>query len=187
MTTDTDFLRAGPSDVEAAADTLASAFADYAWTRWTVDHDGHRDRLRAVQALCLGKVSLPHGLVLVSADAEAVIALNPPDIAERVDSSVWDEVAGLSGERWTNAVNAVLPEPSSPHSWELATVGVRPARQGQGLGGRIVEAALSELGAIPVHLRTSEECNVAFYRRHGFDVFATTETGGPVVWSMQRS
>ncbi len=34
-------------DVPAAAEALADAFADYPWTRWTVDADGHRRADRA--------------------------------------------------------------------------------------------------------------------------------------------
>ncbi|WP_051516014.1 hypothetical protein [Candidatus Blastococcus massiliensis] len=54
---------AGPEDVPAAAAVLAEAFADYAWTRWTVDAADHEQRLLALRRLFLEEVALPFGRV----------------------------------------------------------------------------------------------------------------------------
>jgi hypothetical protein len=52
---------ATPDDVPDAADVLADAFADYPWTRWTVDADDHGERLRPLHHLYLSAVALPFG------------------------------------------------------------------------------------------------------------------------------
>jgi len=52
----------------------------------------------------------------------------------------------------------------------LAVLGVAPERQGQGIGGRLLRAAIaeSERQGLPLYLETETERNVAFYAHHGF-------------------
>lgn len=52
----------------------------------------------------------------------------------------------------------------------LLILGVAPAWQGQGLGSRLLRAAIaqSEQEGLPLYLETETERNVAFYARHGF-------------------
>jgi predicted GNAT family N-acyltransferase len=69
----------------------------------------------------------------------------------------------------------VLPRPyplrpDEPHTWQLRGMATAPARQGQGIGGQLVAAALAEVRARAGRLiwcdaRTTA---VAFYRQHGF-------------------
>jgi GNAT superfamily N-acetyltransferase len=79
--------------------------------------------------------------------------------------------------------------PKEPH-WYLAVTGVEPARQGEGLGGKLLAAVLDRLDAtgVPAYLETSTAANVAWYRHHGFEVQheVTPAAAGPPVWTMWR-
>jgi ribosomal protein S18 acetylase RimI-like enzyme len=79
--------------------------------------------------------------------------------------------------------------PKVPH-WYLAVIGVEPARQGEGLGGKLLSAVLDRLDetGVPAYLETSTEGNVAWYRHHGFEVQHEVRPvpDGPPVWTMWR-
>jgi ribosomal protein S18 acetylase RimI-like enzyme len=78
---------------------------------------------------------------------------------------------------------------SGPH-WYLMFIGVVPAARGRGLGSALIEPMLARADAegIPVYLDSTNERNLSFYRRHGFDVTASGRVGtdGPMVWAMLR-
>lgn len=171
---------------------MACAFADYAWTNWTVAADGRHERIQRVQGIYFREIALPHGVVIVNDEVTAVLALTGPEAMEKVDGAVWGEIVEASGASDAAGYDLeLLPAPVAG-SWGLATVGVHPSAQGQGLGAGIIEAALEHLDAkygatVPVHLETSDPRNVALYERLGFAVHAVTaESPAPTVWSMQR-
>src|SRR5690606_19676092 len=58
-----------------------------------------------------------------------------------------------------------------PH-WFLAAVGVEPARQGQGIGSRLLRPMLARADSqgLPCWLDTHQEQNVRLYERLGFQV-----------------
>jgi len=74
--------------------------------------------------------------------------------------------------------------------WELWVLGIRPERQGQGLGGQLLEPILNRADdeRFPCYLLTESERNVAFYRKHGFDVAHEGDVPGhPLrLWMMIR-
>lgn len=76
-----------------------------------------------------------------------------------------------------------------PH-WYLLILGIDPPMQGRGIGGSLLQPTLSRADedGLPCYLETAKERNLAFYRRHGFDVAEeqTIDGGGPTVWSMIR-
>ena len=179
-------------DIPGAAETLSLAFADYAWTNWTVAPDRHVDRICDVQRLCLEHIALPHGRVYVSDDVAAVIALVGPEAYERVPGDVWARIQSATGDAPAHGNEVSLPSSPIPGSWELATVGVRPGRQNNGVGTALILHALEALdtatgGRTPVHLETSDIRNVDLYARIGFTIHAETRpVDGLTVWSMQR-
>jgi ribosomal protein S18 acetylase RimI-like enzyme len=69
-------------------------------------------------------------------------------------------------------------------------IGVEPARQGKGVGGKLLSAVLGRLDttSVPAYLETSTEANVAWYRHHGFEVQHEIRPAadGPPVWTMWR-
>jgi GNAT superfamily N-acetyltransferase len=56
--------------------------------------------------------------------------------------------------------------------WYLWGLGVRPSRQGLGIGGRLIQPvlALADIDRLPCYLETMNEKNVPFYEKHGFRV-----------------
>ena len=76
-----------------------------------------------------------------------------------------------------------------PH-WYLAVLGVDPPRQGQGVGGSIIQPVLrrADMEGLPCYLETGKEIDVRFYRKHGFEVIVEDHSplGGPRFWTMMR-
>jgi GNAT superfamily N-acetyltransferase len=79
--------------------------------------------------------------------------------------------------------------PKEPH-WYLAVIGIEPDRQGEGLGGELLNVVLDRLDTTGVagYLETSTVGNVAWYRRHGFDTQHQIRpaAAGPPIWTMWR-
>lgn len=86
---------------------------------------------------------------------------------------------------------ATLHRQAAPaEHYYLMVLGVDPPRQGQGIGGALIQPVLRRADAekLPCYLETGKEINVRFYRRHGFEVVAEGDTpgGGPPYWTMLR-
>ncbi|MCL7459820.1 GNAT family N-acetyltransferase [Micromonospora echinofusca] len=191
--------RIGPESTAEAADVLADAFDGYPWTAWTVAAERHRERLAAMFAGTVAAVGLPYGDVWAAVDPAgrlaAVAVWLPPN--RPVPDEVWAAVAArnaeLAGDRQP-ALRAADEACAALRSAEpaslLATVGVRRADQGRGLGARVLAPGLAEAdrAGLPAVLETSSEPNVRFYRRLGFAVTgqARVPDGGPDVWAMRR-
>lgn len=78
--------------------------------------------------------------------------------------------------------------PQEPH-WYLPMIGVRPDRQGRGLGSAMLRPVLARCDAedIPAYLEATTERNRALYARHGFQLIATIEVAGcPPLYAMLR-
>lgn len=74
--------------------------------------------------------------------------------------------------------------------WHLFVLGVDPSAQGRGLGGRVIAPVLAEADRAgqPCYLETLVERNLAFYRRHGFEVASHHQPSGlPPFWTMWRA
>ncbi|MFE0102873.1 GNAT family N-acetyltransferase [Streptomyces sp. NPDC059009] len=181
-------------DAAGAVRTLARAFADYAFTRHVVAADRHAERVERFQELFLTRIGLVYGRVWVTDDARAVAVWTTPEqdptpgFAEV--GPLIDELAGDRAAAFASAEHALGPHRPTEPVWFLATVGVDPAVQGQGLGGRILVPGLEEAdrAGYPVFLETSSERNVHFYARLGFAVTADVDLpdGGPRTWCMRR-
>ena len=79
----------------------------------------------------------------------------------------------------------LVPEPH----WYLMMLGVDPPHQGRGVGGSMIRPTLARADAegVRCYLETAKERNLAFYRRHGFEVAAEDDIpDGPHVWMMTR-
>ena len=72
----------------------------------------------------------------------------------------------------------------------LQVIGVAPAHQGQGVGGRLLRALIeqSEQAGLALYLETETECNVRMYEHFGFRV--VKEIVLPIIelpmWEMTR-
>lgn len=191
---------AAPGDLDAAADALSAAFADYPWTRYVIPEDGYAERLHTLQHLYL-RHALRHGIVAVTDPAGGVIALLPPDAPEP-DAGTIRQIIALHGDRIGrvgddgSAPPADDPGSGRPAAWRLETLGVHPDRQGGGLGGALVRFALdaaARRGAHEIELETSDPRNVRLYERFGFATVAHPASAGsersdvPPVWRMRTA
>jgi len=78
-----------------------------------------------------------------------------------------------------------------PDHWYLLLLGVDPPRQGQGVGGSLIEPILRRADAEgrACYLETMKPRNVTFYQKHGFAVVVEGDTsdGGLHFWTMRRN
>jgi GNAT superfamily N-acetyltransferase len=190
--------RADRSDVDVVSQVLADAFADYPWTRWTVDGEAHGERVQGLQRLAMESLVLPYGEAWVAVDeagdvvGAALWMLPNGSVPASVFTEMGAEVARLEGSRHAASIAAealVSPlRPVVPHYY-LGAVGTRRDRQRRGYGASVIAPVLDRARAerAPVFLETSEMTNVEFYRRLGFVTVAELDIpgGGPHVWAMQ--
>jgi hypothetical protein len=143
--------RAGPDDLRPASEVLGEAFADYPWTRWTVDPDDHQARITRLQLLALENLGMAFGEVWLSSDDSTVQSVAVwMDSAVPVPSSVHlamdAVVAQLEGSRHDASLAAAREiegwRPIQRH-FTLAVLGTAPARQREGLGGRTLVPGLA--------------------------------------------
>lgn len=184
-------------DLDRAADVLGDAFADYPWTRWTVDASDHLRRIIALQRIALEHFALPFGAVSVTAvggEIHSVAAWSDSAASVgNVHDSVPAQVAELEGSRHGASKAADVQveslRPQKRHLY-LGTVGTSRTMQGRGLATQTLGPLLyaSDRDAVEVWLETSSESNVNFYRQLGFDVecHLVINGGGPSVWVMSR-
>jgi len=190
--------RAGPADVDPAAQALGEAFADYPWTRWTVDPNDHQSRVTELQRLSLRSLGLPFGQVWVGLVDGVVRCVatwmdSAVPVPRRVEADNEFVSEALEGSRheWAVAASAQIQgwRPPARHFY-LAAIGTTPSMQGRGLGKMVLAPMLraADEGQLPAFLETSSETNVAFYSALGFEVVDHRQIGGggPDVWAMLR-
>ena len=189
---------ADASDLDRAAEVLGDAFADYPWTRWTVDRSEHQRRIIALQRIALEHFALPFGAISVSTVAGEIRSVaawsdSAAVSAGNVDVAIQTQVAELEGSRHDASKVADRQverlRPQKRHLY-LGTVGTTRTMQGCGLATKTLAPLIqaSDDAALDVWLETSSESNVSFYRRLGFEVegHLTIQGGGPDVWVMAR-
>ena len=89
----------------------------------------------------------------------------------------------------TNHLEHLHKRDVPPEHWYLFVLGVEPERQGQGVGGRLIQPVLerADRDGLPCYLETAKERNVTFYGKHGFEVVAEGHVGdSPPYWTMKR-
>ncbi len=138
---------------------------------------------------------LPHGTVYVTPEVTAAAVWAPP--GHRQDQ--WRELRAvprmaaifgmrsLDGLRFQNAIRRAHPQ--EPH-WYLAILGTDPVHQGKGHGSAVLAPVLARCDdeGVGAYLESSKEANLAYYRRHGFEVQREMlpVAGGPPIWLMWR-
>lgn len=192
-------VRRGESaDLALAAGVLGRAFADYPWTRWTVDSDDHLRRVTELQGLALESLGLPYGQVWVAVDSGAIGSVavwmdSRVVVPEGVRAASRARVRGLEGDRHDASLAAEKElagwRPVEAHYY-LAVVGTDPSMQRRGLAAAVLRPVLEaadDEGTL-AYLETSSESNVALYSRLGFTASAHCRIagGGPNVWAMTR-
>jgi ribosomal protein S18 acetylase RimI-like enzyme len=87
-------------------------------------------------------------------------------------------------------LNAVVAQHLHDEHWYLALLAADPSAQGRGVGTALLTPMLerADSAGLPVYLETQKEANLAYYRRHGFEVGPIVQVpGSPPVWTMTRA
>jgi GNAT superfamily N-acetyltransferase len=183
-------------DMRAAVATLARAFIADPVTSFIIPKEARRaEHLRRLFGVFCS-VQLRNGEVLGADGTAAVALLAPPcrwkvptaDIARNAHHIV--RIFGTKTVRQLGLLTALEKHhPTAPH-WYLEFLASDPARRGQGLASALIGTMLQRCDdeGLPAYLENSNDANLAFCRRHGFEVTGTFEIphGGPRMWFMWR-
>ena len=188
---------ASREDVPAISASLALAFEDDPVMAYLLP-GGNRPRLAKMQRWFTGALRiqhLPHGLVFTDDQRRSAALWDPPGhwrmtVGQILRAGPW--VFPAFAQNIPKALRALsLVErrhPTQPHYY-LAVLGTAPAHQGRGLASLTLAPVLErcDRDGMPAYLESSKESNIAFYRRHGFEVTGEIELPkGPCVWPMWR-
>ena len=193
----TDVQPITPADIPTAARTLARAFAEDPVMSWLTGNRPARfarvaqgffaEEARRMSALGGG---------WITADGNGAALWSPPgtwnigllDTLRLLPSS-----ARLYGTRLPRAGRALASmeekHPREPH-WYLSILGTDPSSQGKGLGSALLAPVLArcDRDGLPAYLESSNERNVPFYERNGFEVTGTHDfPDGPRLHEMWRT
>jgi ribosomal protein S18 acetylase RimI-like enzyme len=187
-----------PDQQPAAAQTLAEAFTTDPLMEILAPDPARRAKLGAPMMNVLLAYGMRYGHVWANDDASAVaIWLHPESgpmkMTRMLRAGFWRApfILGLGGMgRMSTAMSATEEfhkQVEGPH-WYLMTVGTQSARQGQGLGSKLVEMGTSRADAagVPCYLETGTDSNIAFYRKRGFEIIGQTECYGYTLTGMVR-
>lgn len=190
-------VRLGGGHADAATETLSAAFSEDPAMCWIFpDAKVRRKRMRKLIRWMFHD-HLRHGMVLGTPDCAVVTLWRPPgSVHEHAPLSPPALVtfvgmlgmAVMRAERADRMIGKHLPK--GERQFYLRMAGVRPDRQGQGLGGLAIRAGLAEADAagLPAVLETATQSNVGLYRSLGFDLIDTwpVARAGPTFWTMAR-
>ena len=180
------------SEQDAVISALALAFTSDPCARYAfASPDTYLSAFRPFAA-ALGGGAFAAGAAYLAGDgAAAALWLPPgvesdgPGIGAVIEKYVPPEKQEVLGE----VVEGMGKyHPHEPH-WYLATLGVDPVRQGQGLGSALLKAALKRCDAegVIAYLESSNPKNVPLYERHGFEVMGLIQPGDfPPLYPMLR-
>lgn len=181
-----------PEDKARLLQTIVLGFSADPMARWaSPDAAVYLDR-RAEFFDAFGGAAFDHGTAFVADDGAAVATWLPPGVesdGERL-SAILAEQTPESRMAEMDALFAKMAELHlrEPH-WYLPLIAADPARQGQGLGTALMEAAIARIDADgrPAYLESSNPRNIPLYERFGFERIGEIKTEtSPVLTPMVR-
>ena len=187
---------AGSTEVAAVVETLAQAFQTDPALSWILPDDAHRARALRGLFRVLVPADMRAGVALRSDSDEAAALWRAPGQAHSGTLEFLRTVVplvatfGLALPRGLKVQAGIDAHRPSGRFWYLHYVGVRPAHQGKGHGGRIIRAqtAIADAEGLSCWLETATPENVPLYERLGFvtQVEWDVPGGGPHFWGMMR-
>ncbi len=189
---------AGAGDRESALDALARAFFDDPVAIWSTPPDRHRPAVLRRFFGAQFDVRVGEETVYVDAEGGGAAIWALPGRWRASPRQQLGSIAAFAHPRhWRRAPRVARGlvamehvHSQMPEHFYLATLGVSPDRQGEGVGSRLLAPVLSicDSEGIPAYLESSKYSNIAFYARHGFRVVDELHLpgGGPVFFRMWR-
>ena len=165
-------------DVPAVAESLVRAFYDDPVLSYLFPDERTRARaMRRFFAFQLRRTYLRRGMVYTTEECRSAALWMPPREGAPPARDVLSQlpVLFILGRRAGAALRLVqlleARHPRVPHYY-LGGLGTDPSWQGHGLGSAVLGPVLAvcDLEGLPAYLESSKESNIAFYRRHGFEV-----------------
>lgn len=194
----TDVRPATVGDVDALAGVLARAFYDDPLSCFLFPGAKRRQAgLRQFFEIQLRRLYLGDGEVWTTADQAGAAVWAPPSKPRPTWRDLWHLAPIVPrllplGRALPDAARLIgeveRRRPRQTH-WYLATLGIDPDHQRQGVGSALIGAVLARCDekGLPAYLETSKEQNLAFYGRHRFEeVGDYVVRNGPRVWFMWR-
>lgn len=193
-----------PRKIAEASRSLAAAFFDDPTSRFLLPREQSRDRwLQLIHEASLRHVlSEGHVQAIDGDEVSGVIGLVPPGRYPLPTTRFLRHIVPIilqlptGGFPLGRAVRALQAQAMIDRlhikeaHWYVAVLGVLPERQGEGLGRALLDPALAraDRDRLPTYLETSNERNLTFYGRFGFEVMQEVSIpgGGPPVWTMLR-
>lgn len=181
-----------PEDKARLLQTIVLGFSADPMARWaSPDAAVYLDR-RTEFFDAFGGAAFDHGTAFVADDGAAVATWLPPGVdadGERL-SAIMAEQTPQSRMAEMDALFAKMEDYhlSEPH-WYLPLIAADPARQGQGLGTALMEAAIARIDADgrPAYLESSNPRNIPLYERFGFESIGEIKTEtSPLLTPMVR-
>jgi len=183
-------------DTGPIAASLARAFFDDPVMEYLVPEEATRlGRVADFFEVAFAVQHMPHGACYTDTDRAGAAMWDPPGhwrmgVGEILRGSV--KLVGCFRSRVPRALRVLSAiERRHPHNdhWYLAVLGTDPVHQGKGIGSSLLAPVLEgcDRDGVGAYLESSKRSNIAFYRRHGFEVTGEIALpGGPTVWPMWR-
>lgn len=177
---------------------MAAAFADDPVWRYLVPKRERWDRGAAKTFQADAANRLRHGHVYTFDGCPAAAVWSPPGHWKITPAELIREVPPvlrLFGRHLFGVLKTLRfieqHHPLEPPHWYLASLGTEPKSQGKGLGSALLQPVLErcDTEGLPAYLESSNEHNLAFYARQGFEPSEPVDLGdgGPPVWPMWRT
>ena len=171
----TEVIRAGASDLDMLSDLIAEAFFDLPPSPWLISDETARRQIFPSYFRIHLEHGLEHGLVCTTPDwAGAALWLPAGTEPPRPPDGYQERLASATAP-WTSqfaAFDAALEarHPVGRAHHHLALLGVRPGRQGRGIGTALLQAHHQQLDqdGLPAYLEASSHRNRRLYLRHGY-------------------
>ncbi len=201
MTTGTQATQLTADNVKRAGKVLGRAFFDDPMTEYMFPDEATRERPNRWLMEKGAAYGLRYGEVHTTAGVDGAAVWLPPDDTDmtplrmlRTGMALAPFRVGMSAFRrfmaLTDFTDDLHHRDMPAAHWYLMILGVEPERQGQGIGGALIEPVVSRADAsgLPCYLETMKEINVTFYKKHGFDVVweGDIPNGAPYMWTMRR-
>jgi hypothetical protein len=187
---------ANQADAGPIAASLARAFYDDPVMEFLIPEEASRQRRVGVFfEVALTIQHLPQGSVYTDTDRAGGAMWDPPGHWKMRFGQILrgsPKMITAFGRKVPRALRVLSTiereHPRAPH-WYLAVLGTDPVHQGKGVGSSLLAPVLDRCDhdGTGAYLESSKHSNIAFYRRHGFEVTGEIVLpGGPTVWPMWR-
>ena len=172
-------------DLGAIVDLWVDAFADDPYLRWIQPDDQRWPAFGNAWMRFIADLVFERGHTYVADPPDVAIAWVPPDIAlvgpddvARGRSIIAEHAGDVRADDALATIMAARGHALEEPHWTLQYLGVRPGRQGSGLGAAAAAPILSicDDEALPCGLVSTNPRNVSFYERLGFRVDAEVRT-----------